>query len=221
MVSTAEFIGFVVPACVGALTVDSPGTVAIPALLAAGVIEGGVLGAGQAMVLRRALPQLRPARWIAATAAGALLAYIIGLAPSTFVAVWSGWPVGLTAPVGIALGVALLCTIGVTQWTVLRRLVRRAGRWVVATAVAWLAGLAVFLGFVTPLWQPGQPLPVIVAIGVGGGLLMAVTMAAVTGMALRRLLPEGSTDPGTGSAVSPVASDQHVFATAPVAKRPA
>ena len=65
----------------------------------------------------------------------------------------------------------------------------RAGRWIVATALAWLAGLAVFLAFTMPLWQPGQALALTILIGLAGGLLMAATTAAVTGRALCRLLP--------------------------------
>ncbi|WP_164842806.1 hypothetical protein [Actinoplanes solisilvae] len=48
--------------------------------------------------------------------------------------------------------------------------------------------MAVFLGFATPLWHPGQPLALTVAIGAAGGLLMAAVTSAVTGLALRRLL---------------------------------
>ncbi|WP_267909927.1 hypothetical protein [Nucisporomicrobium flavum] len=40
-----------------------------------------------------------------------------------------------------------------------------------------------------PLWHPGQALILIIAIGTAGGLAMAATMAAVTGVAVRRLLP--------------------------------
>jgi hypothetical protein len=46
----------------------------------------------------------------------------------------------------------------------------------------------VFLGFAMPLWHPGQPAPLVVAIGAAGGLLMAATTALITGLALRRLL---------------------------------
>jgi hypothetical protein len=48
--------------------------------------------------------------------------------------------------------------------------------------------LLVFTAATTPLWQPGQPIVVIAAIGVLGGLLMAGTVAALTGWALVRLL---------------------------------
>ncbi len=115
-VTTAEFAGFAVPALVGALAADAPAAVVLTVVPAAGAVEGALLGTGQAVVLRRALPGLPLRRWIAVTAAAAVVAYVLGL-------------------------------------------------------------------------QPGQPVAATVAIGVAGGLLMAATTAAVTGLALRRLLP--------------------------------
>src|SRR4051812_7560177 len=72
---------------------------------------------------------------------------------------------------------------GTAQWLILRRHVRRAGRWILATAVAWTAGLAVFLGFTMPLWRPGQPAAAVIAVGLAGGLLMAATTSVTTGWA--------------------------------------
>jgi len=90
--------------------------------------------------------------------------------------------------VALVLGAALLASIGTAQWLIIRHIVDRAGRWIVATALAWTAGLAVFLGFVMPLWQPGEPMALVVAIGVAGGLLMAAVTSAITGHALRRMI---------------------------------
>lgn len=188
IVTLAEFLGFSVPATIGALTADAPTALALPALLAAGAVEGAVLGAGQAAVLRRALPGISAARWVTATAGGAVLAYLVGLAPATWGAAITTWPpLPMIAALAL-LGCVLLGSIGTAQWLVLRHHLPRAARWIATTALAWLLGLAVFLVFATPLWQPGQPLALIVLIGVGGGLLMAATAAAVTGWALRRLL---------------------------------
>jgi hypothetical protein len=92
-------------------------------------------------------------------------------------------------PVVALLGLVLLNSIGTAQWTILRRLVPRAGRWIAVTAFAWLGGLAVFLAVSMPLWHPGQALAAIVGIGLFAGLLMAATMAAITGLTVRRLAP--------------------------------
>ncbi|MDU0294665.1 hypothetical protein [Saccharothrix longispora] len=190
IVTLAEFLGFAVPAGVGALTADGPAALVVPALLAVGAVEGAALGWGQAAVLRRALPGLPRSRWVAATSAAAVVAYLVGLAPSTWGAAITSWhPVPMVATAAV-LGCVLLGSIGTAQWLLLRHHLPRAGRWIAATAAAWLLGLAVFLGFTMPLWHPGQALATAVLIGIAGGLLMAATTAAVTGFALRRLLPQ-------------------------------
>jgi len=78
--------------------------------------------------------------------------------------------------------------MGLAQWTVLRNHVVGAGRWIAVSAVAWLAGLAAFMLIATPLWQEGQPVALTAAIGVLGRLVMAATVAAVTGLGFVRLL---------------------------------
>ena len=79
-------------------------------------------------------------------------------------------------------------SIGAAQWFVLRDHVARAGRWIVTNVLAWTVGLAVFVGVTTPLWHPGQPVGLVVTIGVLGGLVMAAALATVTGFGLLRLL---------------------------------
>ena len=84
----------------------------------------------------------------------------------------------------------LLVSIGLAQWFELRRHVPRAWRWIAGSAAAWAVGLGVFMAVATPLWQPGQDLWLTAAIGIGAAVLMAVAMAAVTGLVLVRLLPK-------------------------------
>jgi hypothetical protein len=182
-VTAAEFAGFAVPATVGALTADAPAGIAVPAVLAAGAVEGAMLGAGQARVLRTVVPGFAARRWVTVTAVAAVIAYAIGLVPSVFAEVWRHRPL-LAAAVGVPLAVALLSSIGTAQWLVLRRFAGRAGRWIGTTAAAWLAGLTVFLAFTMPLWHAGQPVAAVILIGLAGGLLMAATTSALTGWAL-------------------------------------
>jgi uncharacterized integral membrane protein len=170
------------------MTADAAAAIVVPALLAAGAIEGSMLGWGQASVLRRAIPGFRPRQWIAFTAGAAVFAYGLGLVPSTFASSIETWPTAIVISAALLLGGLLLASIGFAQWLVLRRHVAGATRWIAASALAWAAALLVFLGFAMPLWQPGQPLALIVGIGVVGGLLMAATSSAITGVALRRLL---------------------------------
>jgi hypothetical protein len=186
VVTAGEFAGFSVPAVVGAVTADGPAVLAAAAVVAAGAVEGAMLGWAQATVLRRALPDLRAGHWVGATAIAAVAAYLIGFVPSTLADL--GAPTALLIGTGPVLGVALLLSIGTAQWMVLRKVVVRSAGWIAVTAGAWAAGLGVFLAFTMPLWHPGQPVPTIAAIGVAGGFLMAATSAAITGHGIRVLL---------------------------------
>ena len=177
--STAgEVVGFGAPAVVGAMVnevaFDLPLPAETAALVAAGAVEGALLGFAQGLVVRRALPPVALGRWTLATAVGAAAAWAIPVAVLV-----------LAAPV---LGVGLLFSIGTAQWWLLRRHVARAWHWIAATALAWIIALGVFTAVTTPLWQPGQSTGTVAAIGVLGGLLMAATMSAVTGWAFVRLV---------------------------------
>lgn len=181
-VTAGEFLGFLAPALTGALTSSAL------MLVLAGAVEGAVLGAAQWLVLRRTFPSLSALRWIGVTALAAGFAWAVAL-----LAVDNSQRLGtlpfpaLLALVSVA-GTGVLLSLGTGQWLVLRHHVARAHLWVGANAVAWAAGLVVFTAFTTPLWQPGQPVALIALIGAPGGLMMAATMAAITGSALTRLL---------------------------------
>ncbi|MEQ6902936.1 hypothetical protein [Nocardioides sp. YIM 152588] len=194
LVTLTEALGFAVPAVVGAALADAAWPVVLAALLAAGAVEGTLLGAGQATVLRRLLPGLDPGRWTRLTALAAVVAYALGMAPSTWASPLFEEPSGAAwAAAGIG-GVLLLASIGGAQWLELRLHLRRAWRWVVATAVAWLVALGAFLLIATPLWRPGQSLPVAVLVGVVAGVVMAAVQATVTGLAMDRMVARGGAD---------------------------
>ena len=188
VVTLGEFLGFSVPAVAGALTAHAPAVAAATGLLAAGAVEGTLLGAAQALVLHRAFPSVGARRWVVVTAGAAVFAYAIGLLPSTVADRLPDQPPVLLVIVAAVLGSTLLLSIGTAQWLVLRRAVPGSASWIATTAVAWAAGLGVFCGFAMPLWHPGQNLPAVVAIGMTGGLLMAATSSAITGLGLRRLV---------------------------------
>ncbi|MGY1669804.1 hypothetical protein [Geodermatophilus sp. SYSU D00710] len=189
VVTAGEAAGFLVPV-LAVLTgaADTAGAAGLAVLLAAGAAEGALLGAAQASVLARELPGLSRRDWIVRTSVAAVLAWVVGTGPSGWAASVLDRPAWVQAPLAVLAATVLLGSIGVAQWTVLRRHVPHAGRWIGWTAAAWLAGLAVFAGITTPLWQPGQAPVLVAAIGVVGGLAMALTMAAVTGHGAVRLL---------------------------------
>ncbi|TQM32514.1 uncharacterized protein DUF385 [Nocardia bhagyanarayanae] len=187
LVTVGELLGFAVPAVAGVAAARTTTLLAAAALLVAGAAEGAILGWFQGHVLASVIPGLARRDWILATMLGAVVAWSLGMVPMLTNGL-AGWPPLLVVP-AIAAGAAVMVSaMGTAQWLVLRRHLTDAGGWIAATAVAWLAGLTVLTAVTTPLWQPGQPAALTVAIGVLGGLAMAATMAAFTGTFLVWLL---------------------------------
>lgn len=183
-VTVGETLGFLAPAVAGVAMRSMPPVAGGLLLLAAGAVEGAVLGCAQARVLRRTLPTLRARRWIGLTATGAVAAYGLG-----FVMMALAASDGSSAILAMsATGILLLAGIGLAQWYELRYHVRDADHWVMWTAAAWLCGLTTFLLIATPLWHTGQSVGTAIAIGVMAGLAMAVAQAVITGWGLVRLL---------------------------------
>lgn len=181
-VTAGEFAGFLVPTVVAALTSSGP------LLVLAGVVEGMVLGGAQCLVLRRVIPRVNVRDWIGVTALAAGLAWAIALFAVHNEEPLRSLPPAVLLPLAAIAGIGVVLSIGVGQWFVLRRHVDRAFRWVWLTGAAWCAGLLVFATFTSPLWRLGQPTVLVILIGAAGGLLMAATMAFITGAALAYLL---------------------------------
>ncbi|WP_206340225.1 hypothetical protein [Blastococcus litoris] len=184
-----ETVGFLFPVLVVLSGADDLAAVPrLAVLLLAGAAEGAVLGWAQSSVLAQVVPELSRRDWIVRTALAAVVAWAVGLGPSTWAAGAADLPASLLVVLAVPVAVVLLSSIGFAQWTVLRRHVPAAGRWIGWTAAAWLAGLGVFTAVTTPLWQPGQEAVTVALIGVLGGLLMAAAMAVVTAAGMGRLL---------------------------------
>lgn len=169
--------------------------------LAGAVVEGVVVGLAQVSVLRRAIPGFAWPPWVIATSIGALVAWLLGMMPSTFFqAMAKGTEVAASAApfdpplilqlgLAVAMGAALGPFLGVPQWLVLRRHLPRAGRWVLANSVAWAAGMPmIFLA--TGLIQPGWPNAAIFAAIAVGCLAAGLVVGAVHGIWLVRMLAE-------------------------------
>jgi hypothetical protein len=186
--TTAEVAGFTAPVVAGVATAVRNGAVQYVPLVAAGLVEGAALGAGQAHVLRDVLPGLRVRAFVVATSVAAGLAYAVAMLPAAWPDLVAGLPGGLLVLLVAAGGVVMLASIGTGQWLVLREALPRSASWVLTTALAWLAGLGVFLGVATPWWHEGQSVVVTVLVGLVAATLMAVTAAVVTGVALLHLL---------------------------------
>ena len=187
-VTLAESLGFLAPAAVAASVALPHPELSMVSLAAAGVVEGAVLGFAQARLLKRRLPGLSVRNWTVRTAVAAPIAWLIGLAPSEFSAVWRPWPPALQIAVGITCALLLLCSLGLAQWPELRRHVAGSAWWIAGSAAAWCVGLGVFFAVATPLWNEGQSRALIVGIGAAAGILMAASAALVSGLVMARLL---------------------------------
>ena len=153
-----------------------------------GLGEGALLGTAQSAALRRSGVGVAARAWVLATSLAAGVAWSIGMLPSTLPDLDWGSPVTIAgAVVG---GLVLLLSIPTAQWPLLRPVVRRASRWIPLNVLAWGAGI---LWTVAPSPFIDETTPVaglILAYGLAG-LLMAATVAVVTGLGLRRMLRGG------------------------------
>jgi hypothetical protein len=208
--AVGEVVGLGGTALIGgvlvALTSRAGGAVAqiaaAVAFVAAGtLIEGAAVGVAQWRVLHRALPALAGRDWVRTTAAGAGVAWALGMVPSTVMAVReqtppptgaaSSPPPAFDGPLVFVLAAAMGLLLGPIlawfQWRVLRRHLPRAAKWVPANAAAWALGMPVIF-IATSIIGPGMPVPVIVAVAFVCLAGAGAVVGAVHGAVLARLL---------------------------------
>ena len=180
-VSAGEGIGFAIATTVAVLTIvggiDGPARLAL--VIVGGAFEGTALALGQHLGMREARPIAW--RWIGATALAAAIAWTLGMLPST-VGIDLGSPVALIA-VGIG-GIVLLASIPLAQWLVLDR--PRSFRWVPVNAGAWAVSI-LWTFAPSPFIDERSPIPLVAALYVVAGILMAVTFACLTAGVARSL----------------------------------
>jgi hypothetical protein len=120
-----------------------------------GACEGLILGFAQWLAVHPFLRGLKRREWMKATTLGAVIAWGLGMIPSTLIALQE--TTIATPPAQISdvvkysmaalMGLTLGLVLGVPQWLVLRRYVGHAGWWIVANAAAWAVGMPiVFVG---------------------------------------------------------------------------
>lgn len=183
-VTLAEAAGFLAPITVGVL-VSATGVgegAQAAALTAAGMVEGLLLGAGQAW----AMPfPVRRLRYAALTAAGAGIAW--AGAGVTQVVGSTGAPPVVVATVGGLAGLVALLALGGAQWLELRRYGVQAARWIGWTALAWILALPLSL-LPAPLVDASSPAVTVIVLWACAGVAMAHVMALVTWQAARGAL---------------------------------
>ncbi len=183
-----ELVGFIPPAVTGALLAGAgiDGFPLVLGLTVAGSLEGAALGFAQSRVLSRHVPPLDGGRWIAWTAAAAAFAWFAGMSgPALFESE------ALTMPVAFAVMVPVwICALlgmGFGQWLVLRRSVPRSVRWIPITAGAWLVGVMIPVAALS-LLPDNSPAWAMVSVAVAAAVAMGVTVGALTGGTLVRLI---------------------------------
>jgi len=117
--------------------------------IALGAFEGAVVGYAQWRVLRDLLPALGAAAWTGATVLGAVVAWLLGMIPSTVASL--GESAGGPPPAEPPAAVVMLLAVGMgavgglvlsfAQWRVLRRHGPGALGWLAANAAAWAVAM--------------------------------------------------------------------------------
>lgn len=173
--------------------------VALLAVALGAIVEGSIVGGLQWFVLRRPIPDLRWRAWAVATAAGAGIAWALGMVPSvamSFVPAQGaqGTTQGFAMAESVVLLLALLmggalgAILGVAQWVALRRHVPAAGWWVLANAVAWAVGMVLVFAGTSFIPESGVVTPASIIAVIAGVVLAGTTVGAVHGLVLIWLL---------------------------------
>jgi hypothetical protein len=210
----AEAIGLGATLALGGLAPRAmqarPGPAAIVAgalaAVALGVLlEGVLVGVAQGWALRHRIDDLSMRDWTVASALDAGVAWTLGMAPSTALALieqgGASSPAGPAEPpawlqyaMAVALGSVLGPVLGWAQARVLKRHVARPLRWLWANAAAWALGmLLIFAGMDRVPWSQG--LSAIVAAVVVVCAIAGLAVGAVNGWFLMRM-----TDPRVSKA---------------------
>lgn len=184
LVNAAEIrFASVTSAAIGAMALAAAEAVAFG-------LHGAALGSTQWFVLRNAIA--RPGVWIAANAVGWAAAGIVsGILGGAFGGALTG--VGpdygrIGVVIAYASGIATLLLPGFFQWLVLRRQVERAGGWVLAQSLSFLAAIAIAFPIMLAVGRAmGWEFPSAQAWGFLG-VLAGLIYGSLTGAVMARLL---------------------------------
>ncbi|MCG2584934.1 hypothetical protein [Massilia sp. TS11] len=164
------------------------------AMIALGGVEGLIVGLAQRAVLQR--HGLRLNGWVAATVAGALCAWVLGMLPSTLMHLHgsasapAGPMPGMALRLLLAAGLGLLTgpVLAAFQWRCLRQVPGAQGwRWLAANALGWALAMPVIFALAHAAAQAQGPL--LWLAGASGLGLAGALASAVHGRVLLPLLP--------------------------------
>lgn len=182
LVTAGELAGFAAPVAMGIRLsqLGVSGFAEVALLGFAGAIEGLLLGTAQAWAWP--LP-VRRLRYAALTALAACVVWVCAMSLVQLIAAEVAPPAALIA-LAVGTGALGLLAMGTAQWIELRHYSRRAWRFIVWTALAWLVALP-FSFAPGPFVDEATPLASQLGLWSMGGLLMAAVMAMVTWRGVR------------------------------------
>jgi hypothetical protein len=165
------------------------GTSTVLVGLIGGAGLGGGIGIAQWLVLRRHIASA--GWWVLVSVVGGMIGVALGLVLSDALrplistllgeAIQSrptGPRLALSNTVAVgAAGAVVGVILGSAQWLVLRRHVRSAGRWIVASCLGWMAGLSLSAGMIDVLGIPLSLLAIGVVSGAATGVLLAYLLS--------------------------------------------
>ncbi len=163
--------------------------------VASGAIEATLVGLGQWWAMHPWFSTITRRAWWLATLAGALVAYVLGYLPSTLMSLGEQtsqtpaaeppqWVVLLLAA---GMGAVAGAVLSFAQWLALRKKVARAGWWIPANMLAWLAGMPIIFWGIDAT-QKSQPLWQATLLLTGILVLTGAVVGALHGVVLVRLV---------------------------------
>ena len=180
-----------------ALTGVWPALLALLAGVLLGIFEGVVVGSAQWAVLRMRLPDLTLRTWLLATVIGAMVAWGLGMLPSTLMSAGTGneqaaaeMPELLTYAMAAGMGIVAGAVLALAQWIALRAQdfrVNRAALWLPANALAWFFGMPVIflgMGSIPAGASLLQAIPIVLAATLAAGLIVG----AIHGFVLAKFM---------------------------------
>lgn len=158
------------------------------------VYEGAVVGYAQWRVLQKYIREITSREWILATVAGAVIAWILGMIPSTLSSYGDTGSTPATEPsmvmvmvLASCMGAILGVILAAAQWWVLRKYISRSLLWLLANAIAWAVGMPLIFWLVGETIGSSQSIQSVGMLIVGIGFAGAV-VGSIHGLFLVRLL---------------------------------
>jgi hypothetical protein len=159
-----------------------------------GAIEATLVGLAQWWAMHPWFPTITRFEWWRATLVGALVAYGLGYLPSTLMSLGEqASQTPATEPpqfvmllFAAGLGAVAGAVLSFVQWLTMRRQVERAGRWILANMLAWLAGMPIIFWGMDAAFQGRSPLQAVLLLA-GVLLLTGAVVGGIHGLFLIRL----------------------------------